>query len=104
MKKSKNKKEELFTTNANKVFAWLQFSESRAVPFFTGSQAFHIGNIKAHARSHKHKTCYAAKQQRTQQEKGLRDIVQALRQMATKTEEKMEKLFNISVDFLLKRG
>ena len=64
--------------------------------FFTGSQAFHIGNIKAHASNQKHEACVLARQQREQQERGSWDIVQSLRQMLSDTEEKMKKLFNIS--------
>jgi len=60
-------------------------SQTRAVPLSqVVMQAFHIGNIRAHVSMVE--TCYAAKQQRVQQEKGLRDIVQALKQ--TQTEKK----------------
>lgn len=75
-----------------KVFSWLQFNKSKqtmscsfchefsslndkSTSFITGSQALHIGNIKAHPSSRKHETCYAAKQQIAKQEKGSRDIV-----------------------------
>ena len=71
-------------------------SQIKTVHFFTGSQAFHIGNIKAHASNRKHKACVLAKQQREQQERGSRNIVQCLRQMTSDTEEKMKKLLNIS--------
>ena len=95
------------------AFAWLQFDETKEEmfctacrefssladknsSFFTGSQAFHIGNIKAHASNRKHEACVLAKQQREQQERGSMNIVQSLRQMSNDTEEKMKKLFNIS--------
>ena len=95
------------------VFVWLEFDEGKeemfcsvcrefptladkSSSFFTGRQAFHVRNIKAHANNRKHEICYAAKQQRVLQERGSRDIVQALRQMSPETEEKMKKLFNIS--------
>ena len=53
-------------------------------------------NIKAYANTHQLEACYVAKQQRSQQQKGSRDILQALRQMSPEPEEKMKKLFNIS--------
>ena len=102
-----------FRQEWKKTFAWLQFEETKQEmfctacrefssladknsSFFTGSQAFHIGNIKAHASNRKHKACVLAKQQREQQESGSGNIVQCLRHMSSDTEEKMKKLFNIS--------
>ena len=96
-----------------KIFAWLQFDETKQEmfcsacwefpsladknsSFFTGSQAFHIGNIKAHGSNRRHEACALAKQQRELQERGSRNVVQSLQQMSSDTEEKMKKLFNIS--------
>ena len=45
------------------------------------------GNIKAHASNSKHEACVLAKQQREQQERGLMNIFQSLRQMSSNTEE-----------------
>ena len=102
-----------FRQEWKKTFAWLQFDETKQEmfctacrefssladknsSFFTGSQAFHIGNIKAHASNREHEACVLAKQQREQQERDSRNIVQCLRQMLSDTEEKMKKLINIS--------
>lgn len=92
-----------------KTFAWLQFDETKQEmfctacrefssladknsSFFTGSQAFHIGNIKAHASNRKHEACVLAQQQREQQERGSRNIVQSSISVAWY----LLKLFNIS--------
>ena len=102
-----------FRQEWKKTFAWLQFDETkqemfctacRKFPsladknssFFTGSQAFHTGNITAHASNRRHEACVFAKQQREQQGRGARNVVQSLQQMSSDTEEKMKKLFNIS--------
>ena len=85
-------KDRKFRQEWKKTFVWLQFDETKQEmfctscrefssladknsSFFTGSQAFHIGNIKAHASNRKHEACVLAKQQREKQERGSMNIV-----------------------------
>jgi len=93
-------KQEMFCT-ACREFSSLADKNSS---FFTGSQAVHIGNIKAHASNRKHEACILTKQQREQQERGSMKInfFQSLQQMSSDTEEKMKKLFNKFSYFIAK--
>ena len=101
-----------FRQEWKKTFAWLQFDETKQEMFCTACRefpsladknssffyrkpSFSHWKLKSTASNCRHEACVFAKQQREQQERGSRNVVQSSRQMSSDTEDKM-KLFNIS--------